>query len=106
MIFIKDSFRSHSPDIDWDEFESDYNARLFLETRINRLSNIIYRLESTKILHDSNNYEDSLRRFPPIRNTKSVPTKMATAVKAAELSTIQPTGTAGLKETKKSTKPE
>jgi protein tyrosine/serine phosphatase len=52
-----------SPDVDWDEFESDYKARIYLETRISRFSGIIYKMESTKILHDNDNYEDSLKDY-------------------------------------------
>lgn len=61
--FYKNQPNLSSPDIDWEEFESDYKARLYLETRARRLSNIVYRLESTKILHDSDNYEDSLKDY-------------------------------------------
>ena len=95
-----------SPDIDWDEFESDYKARIFLETRINRLSNIIYRLESTKILHDSDNYEDSLKDYAYTQYKISA-NEDGYTVKAAELKQFfNRTGTAGLKRNKKSTKPE
>jgi len=52
-----------SPDIDWDEFESDYQARLFLEGFLSRLNSLSYRLESAKILHDYDNYQDSLREY-------------------------------------------
>ena len=52
-----------SPDIDWDEFESDYQARLFLEGFLARLNSLSYRLESAKILHDYDNYQDSLREY-------------------------------------------
>ena len=95
-----------SPDIDWDEFESDYNARIFLETRINRLSNIIYRLESTKILHDSDNYEDSLKDYAYTQYKISA-NEDGYTVKAAELKQFfNRTGTSGLKRNKNLTKPE
>ncbi|HEY0429919.1 MAG TPA: hypothetical protein VGC76_19200 [Pyrinomonadaceae bacterium] len=52
-----------SPDVDWGEFESDYRARQFLETRSNHLSSLASRMKSTKILHDSDNFEDSLKDY-------------------------------------------
>lgn len=52
-----------SPDIDWDEFESDYQARLFLESYLSRLKSLMYQMESTKILHDYDNYNDSRKDY-------------------------------------------
>lgn len=52
-----------SPDIDWTEFESDYQARTFLESTINRLKAIIYALEGTKIMHDYDNFQDALQDY-------------------------------------------
>jgi hypothetical protein len=52
-----------SPDVDWNEFEADYQARLFLETRASRLASIVYRMQSTKILHDNDNYQDALSDY-------------------------------------------
>jgi N-acetyl-anhydromuramyl-L-alanine amidase AmpD len=52
-----------APDVDWDEFESDYQARAFLETCINRLSGIMHALESTKIMHDYDNFQDALKDY-------------------------------------------
>ena len=52
-----------SPDIDWDEFESDFQARLFFEGFINRLKSVAYQMESSKILHDYDNHQDSLREY-------------------------------------------
>lgn len=52
-----------SPDIDWKEFESDYDARHFLESRAGFLSGIAQRFITTKILHDSDNYEDALKDY-------------------------------------------
>lgn len=49
-----------APDIDWTQFESDYQTRLFLETRASRLANLVYKMQSTKILHDHDNYQDAL----------------------------------------------
>lgn len=52
-----------APDVDWTEFESDYQARSFLENCINRLNAIVYSLESTKIMHDYDNFQDALKDY-------------------------------------------
>ncbi|WP_106791266.1 hypothetical protein [Aquimarina sp. Aq78] len=52
-----------SPDVDWEEFEKDYKARVFAENLLGRLESLAYRLESTKILHDYDNYQDSLNDY-------------------------------------------
>ena len=52
-----------SPDVDWDEFDSDYEARAFLESTAQRLSSIAYQMQSTKILHDYDNYQDTLSDY-------------------------------------------
>ncbi|HMS41547.1 MAG TPA: hypothetical protein PKE69_15045, partial [Pyrinomonadaceae bacterium] len=52
-----------SPDVDWTEFESDYESRAFLESIAQRLSSVAYQMQSTKILHDHDNYQDSLSDY-------------------------------------------
>lgn len=52
-----------SPEVNWEEFESDYQARTFLETRLNRLRSLAYQMESTKILHDYDNFHYSLTDY-------------------------------------------
>jgi hypothetical protein len=52
-----------TPDVNWTEFEADYQSRFFLETRASRLNNLINQIESTKILHDYDNYHDSLNDY-------------------------------------------
>ncbi len=52
-----------SPDVDWQEFESDYKARAFAEHLLGRIESITYRLESTKMLHDHDNYQDALNDY-------------------------------------------
>ncbi|MCX2763940.1 hypothetical protein [Aquimarina muelleri] len=61
-------YRQHSsslssPDVDWVEFEKDYKARVFAESLLGRIESLAYRLESTKILHDYDNYQDSLNDY-------------------------------------------
>lgn len=52
-----------APDVDWTEFETDYQTRLFLENCINRLRAILHDLESTKIMHDYDNFQDALKDY-------------------------------------------
>lgn len=95
-----------SPDVDWDEFEADYKARLYLETRISRFSNIIYKMESTKILHDNDNYEDSLKDYA-YSKYKNDTKETNFYIKVSELKQFfNRTGTSGLKKDKNSTKTE
>ncbi|MGS2762415.1 hypothetical protein [Sinomicrobium sp. M5D2P9] len=49
-----------APEVDWVDFEKDYQARHFLETRAERLNRVIYQMESTKKMHDYDNYRDAL----------------------------------------------
>lgn len=49
-----------SPDVNWDEFMADYEDRRLLETRINRLHSILEGLQNAKILHDYDNFQNSL----------------------------------------------
>ena len=52
-----------SPDIDWPEFEADYQDRMILETRINRLRTILENLSNLKILHDYDNFQNALTDY-------------------------------------------
>jgi hypothetical protein len=49
-----------SPDVNWDKFKEDYQAREAIEGIVLRLKEIIKGLENTKIMHDYDNYHDSL----------------------------------------------
>jgi hypothetical protein len=49
-----------SPDVDWVEFEADYQDRVYADTRLNRLNSIYNMLNDFKILHDFDNYQDTL----------------------------------------------
>ncbi len=46
--------------MDWAEYESDYTMRAFYETLATRLRSLASQLESAKILHDNDNYHDTL----------------------------------------------
>jgi hypothetical protein len=52
-----------APEVDWNEFENDYQSRAFFESRASRLASLVYRMQSTKILHDHDNYQDALRDY-------------------------------------------
>jgi hypothetical protein len=61
-------YRQHSPsmsspDIDWEEFESDYRARAFFERLLSRFNNLVYQVESAKIVHDYDNHSDSRKEY-------------------------------------------
>lgn len=52
-----------SPDIDWIEFQNDYDSREFLQNIIMRLEGIIQSLKNNKILHDYDNYQMALTDY-------------------------------------------
>lgn len=49
-----------SPDVNWTEYEADYQDRFFLETRMQRAYTLIEMMGDTKILHDYDNYQNAL----------------------------------------------
>jgi hypothetical protein len=49
-----------SPDVDWPEFEADYQDRNIIETRITRLRSLLEIMENIKILHDYDNFQNAL----------------------------------------------
>lgn len=52
-----------SSDVDWDEFQNDYNSRAFINAAISRLQNLIDGLNNNKILHDYDNYQAALTDY-------------------------------------------
>lgn len=52
-----------SPDVDWTEFEADYQDRTFADTRLDRLTTISRMLSDFKIVHDFDNYQDALTDY-------------------------------------------
>ncbi|MCK9616818.1 MAG: hypothetical protein M0R21_03180 [Lentimicrobiaceae bacterium] len=50
-------------DVDWEEFAKDYASRHFLENAIDRINSLMYRMGSSKILHDYDNYQDALAYY-------------------------------------------
>lgn len=52
-----------SPDVDWDEFEADFEDRQFADTRLATLANLHRMLNDFKIVHDYDNYQNSLQDY-------------------------------------------
>jgi hypothetical protein len=52
-----------SPDVDWVEFQADYDSRDFIQKAMTRMQNILDSLENNKILHDFDNYQASLTDY-------------------------------------------
>ena len=53
----------NSPQVDWAEFEKDFAIRKTLEGFISQLTTIVEQLNDTKILHDYDNYQQSLSQY-------------------------------------------
>ena len=49
-----------SPDIDWNEFEADYQTRQYAANKLNQLESVAKLLLNIKILHDYDNFNDAL----------------------------------------------
>lgn len=49
-----------SPDVDWVEFEADYQDRIFADTRLDRIATITRMFSDFKIVHDFDNFQDGL----------------------------------------------
>lgn len=52
-----------SPDVDWVEFQNDYDSREFIQSTITRLQTILDGLDNNKILHDFDNYQAALTDY-------------------------------------------
>ena len=53
----------NSSKVDWPEFESDFAIRSSLEKIMLRMKSIVEQLDDTKILHDNDNYQQSLSQY-------------------------------------------
>lgn len=64
---VYDYYRSQphlaSPDVDWSEFAADYQNRRFLQTLLSLMQSMSLEIRGTKILHDFDNYKDSLTDY-------------------------------------------
>ena len=52
-----------SADVDWEEFQKDFDSRTFIEATITRLQGILEGLNNNKILHDYDNYQAALTDY-------------------------------------------
>ena len=52
-----------SPDVDWAEFQNDFDSRVFIHAALAQLKAMIDGLENNKILHDYDNYQAALTDY-------------------------------------------
>lgn len=52
-----------SPDVDWTEFNADYNDRKFADTRADKIKTLHRMITDFKIVHDYDNYQDALTDY-------------------------------------------
>ena len=52
-----------SPDVDWVEFQNDYDSRAFIQATMVRLQSLLDGLDNNKILHDFDNYQAALTDY-------------------------------------------
>ena len=52
-----------TPDVDWAEFNNDFDTREYLQSAVLRLQSLIDGLGNAKILHDYDNYQASLTDY-------------------------------------------
>lgn len=74
-----------SPDIDWAEFNNDFDSREYLQSAIQRLQSLIDGLGNAKILHDYDNYQASLTDYD-FTKYKASTNAVGFQTKVAELS--------------------
>lgn len=76
---VRDFFQNEpnlaSPDVDWVEYEADFQDRAFADTREKRLIIAMRMLTDFKIAHDFDNYQDGLDdyRFSQYKETTKTP---------------------------------
>ncbi|WP_313031875.1 hypothetical protein [Soonwooa sp.] len=61
--FNKNTPQLSATDVDWAEFDKDYNSRLVYEGLIARLLAVATNLQNAKILHDYDNYQAALTDY-------------------------------------------
>lgn len=52
-----------SPDVDWVEFEKDFDTRSFIQNAMQRLQGLLDGLNNAKILHDYDNFQAALTDY-------------------------------------------
>lgn len=63
LDYAKNQPSLKSPDVDWAEFDKDYEDRKFADTRADKLENILRMLTDFKIVHDYDNYQNALTDY-------------------------------------------
>ena len=61
-------YRNNNPnlsvtDVDWEEFDKDYESRSVFESLLNRLETLATKLKNAKVLHDYDNYQAALSDY-------------------------------------------
>lgn len=49
-----------TPQVNWEEFDKDFESRAFLTGIIDRMETVLQSLKNARILHDYDNYQDAL----------------------------------------------
>lgn len=52
-----------SPDVDWKEFDKDFESREFIQSIIQQLENVMNGIGNARILHDWDNYQAALTDY-------------------------------------------
>lgn len=73
-----------SPDVDWEEFEADFQSRVFLQNLLMRMENIESGVNCSKILHDWDNYQATLTDYDYTKYKNSIGS-FGYEVKSAEI---------------------
>jgi len=85
-----------SPDVDWTEFNSDFETREFIQNSMQRLQSLLDGLGNAKILHDYDNYQAALTDYDYAKYKAST-SAVGFQTKVAELGQFfsgRPTGSA------------
>ncbi|KUJ62118.1 hypothetical protein AR687_08825 [Flavobacteriaceae bacterium CRH] len=83
-----------SPDIDWMEFQNDFDSREFLQNTIMRLEAMVNNLNNNKILHDYDCYHVALTDYDYSKYKAGTKTP-GFEVKVKELAQFFPRNTSG-----------
>lgn len=97
---VKDYYVSQpalsSPDVDWLEYDADFNDRTFLELAALRLQALAKAMLETKRLHDYDNYQNALIDYGYTQYKNKTSPGLGYDTKEAELKQFFPaTGTGG-----------
>lgn len=63
LEFAKSQPTLRTPDVDWEEFERDFEHRAVFERYMDRLEALNTRINNAKTLHDYDNYQEALEDY-------------------------------------------